>query len=51
VGLDRASKELQYEEDVVSRLDQDVQKLRTKVVILVKVQWKYHSVEEATWEE
>lgn len=51
MGLDRASKELQYKEEVVSRLDRDVQKLRTKVIISVKVRWKYHSVEEATWEK
>ncbi|XP_055830940.1 uncharacterized protein LOC129899971 [Solanum dulcamara] len=42
-------KELQYEKEPVVIPDFDVQKLRTKEINMVKVQWKYHSVEKATW--
>ncbi|WMV45574.1 hypothetical protein MTR67_038959 [Solanum verrucosum] len=43
-------KHLQYEEEPVAILDCDVRKLRTKEIMSVKVQWKHHPVEEATWE-
>ncbi|XP_055826463.1 uncharacterized protein LOC129894878 [Solanum dulcamara] len=43
-------KDLWYEEEPVSIFDRDVRKLRTKEFNMVKVQWKHHSVEEATWE-
>ena len=44
------SADLSYEEVPVEILDRREQKLRTKVVPLVKVLWRNHAVEEATWE-
>ncbi|WMV09969.1 hypothetical protein MTR67_003354 [Solanum verrucosum] len=43
------AKDLQYEEEPIGILDCDVQKLRTKEMKSVKVQWKHCPVEEATW--
>ena len=42
-------KDLQYKR-LFAILDHDIQKLRTKEIMSVKVQWKHSSVEEATWE-
>ena len=39
-----------YEETGVRILDHKVQNLRTKDIPLVKVLWKHHGLEEATWE-
>ncbi|WMV33953.1 hypothetical protein MTR67_027338 [Solanum verrucosum] len=41
---------LSYEEIPVPILDRQVHKLRTKEVASVKVLWRNHFVEEATWE-
>jgi len=41
---------LSYEEISVQILDHLVRKLRTKEVELVKVLWRNHFIEEATWE-
>ncbi|XP_060190559.1 uncharacterized protein LOC132619780 [Lycium barbarum] len=41
---------LSYEEEPIVILDIEVQKLRTKEIASVKVQWKHRLVEEATWE-
>jgi len=41
---------LSYEEEPVQVLDEKEQVLRTKVILLVKVLWRNHGVEEATWE-
>ncbi|KAK4706966.1 hypothetical protein R3W88_033476 [Solanum pinnatisectum] len=43
-------KDLQYEEEPIAILDLNVQKLRTKEIKSVKVQWKHRPFEEATWE-
>ncbi|WMV13720.1 hypothetical protein MTR67_007105 [Solanum verrucosum] len=43
-------KDLQYEEEPIAILDRDVQKLRTKEIMSMKVQWKHRPVEKATWE-
>ncbi|WMV45456.1 hypothetical protein MTR67_038841 [Solanum verrucosum] len=43
-------KNLQYEEEPIAFLDRDVQKMRTKEIKFVKVQWKHHPVEETTSE-
>ncbi|KAL6191065.1 hypothetical protein ACLB2K_037457 [Fragaria x ananassa] len=43
-------KELTYEEEPVQILDQKEQVLRNKTIPLVKVLWRSHQVEEATWE-
>ncbi|XP_022852065.1 uncharacterized protein LOC111373722, partial [Olea europaea var. sylvestris] len=39
-----------YEEKPVSILDRRIQRLRTKEIPLVRVQWRNHNVEESTWE-
>ena len=41
---------LTYEEHLVEILDSRDQVLRNKVIPLVKVLWRSHTVEEATWE-
>jgi hypothetical protein len=42
--------DLRYEEMPVQILDHKEQKLRTKTIPLVKVLWRNHNVEEASWE-
>ena len=42
--------DLSYTEEPVQILDRKDQVLRTKVIPLVKILWRSHSVEEATWE-
>lgn len=42
--------DLTYEEQPVEILDRRNQVLRTKIIPLVKVLWRNHAVEEATWE-
>ncbi|XP_070042896.1 uncharacterized protein [Nicotiana tomentosiformis] len=39
-----------YEEESVAISDRKVQKLRSKNIALVKVQWRGQPIEEATWE-
>ena len=41
---------LSYEEVPVQILDRQVKKLRNKEVVSIKVLWKNHLVERATWE-
>ena len=43
-------KDLSYEEQLVQILDQKDKTLHNKVIPLVKVLWRNHKVEEATWE-
>ncbi|TYK00187.1 Chromo domain-containing protein [Cucumis melo var. makuwa] len=42
--------DLSYDEEAVRILDRKEQVLRNKTVPLVKVLWRHHGVEEATWE-
>ncbi|XP_072962641.1 uncharacterized protein [Typha angustifolia] len=42
--------DLSYEEQPVQIIDRCVKTLRRRVVPLVKVLWRHHGVEEATWE-
>ena len=42
--------DLTFEEEPVEILARDVKVLRRKQVPLVKVLWRIHSIEEATWE-
>ncbi|KAL5555965.1 hypothetical protein UlMin_022614 [Ulmus minor] len=42
--------DLTYEEQPVQILDRKDKALRNKVILLVKVLWRNHKVEEATWE-
>ena len=41
---------LTYEEQPIEVLDRREQVLRHKVIPLVKVLWRNHGIEEATWE-
>ncbi|XP_059295383.1 uncharacterized protein LOC132048704 [Lycium ferocissimum] len=41
---------LTYEEQPVEILDRQVRRLRAKDIASVKVLWRNHDVEEATWE-
>ena len=41
---------LSYEEQPVQTLGREEEELRNKTISLVKVLWRYHLVEEATWE-
>ncbi|KAK6151654.1 hypothetical protein DH2020_014289 [Rehmannia glutinosa] len=43
-------KDLSYEEKPVEIVDREVKKLKNKEIPLVKVIWKNHRIEEATWE-
>ena len=42
--------DLSYSEEPIQILDRKDQVLRTKVIPLVKVLWRSHSIKEATWE-
>ncbi|XP_057786926.1 uncharacterized protein LOC131004295 [Salvia miltiorrhiza] len=42
--------DMNYEERPEMILDRKIQKLRNKSISLVKVQWRHHGREEATWE-
>ncbi|XP_057808625.1 uncharacterized protein LOC131023098 [Salvia miltiorrhiza] len=42
--------DLSYEESPEIILDRKIQQLRSKSIALVKVQWRHHGYEEATWE-
>ncbi|XP_070002913.1 uncharacterized protein [Nicotiana sylvestris] len=44
------NEELSYEEVLVAILDRQVQKLRNKEIVSIKVLWRNQQVEEATWE-
>ena len=42
--------DLNYEEELVEIIAREEKVLRNKVIPLVKVLWRNHSKEEATWE-
>ena len=42
--------DLTYEEELIEILAREVKQLRNKRIPIVKVLWKNHKVEEATWE-
>ncbi|KAA0066441.1 putative Retrotransposon protein [Cucumis melo var. makuwa] len=42
--------DLSYVEEPVQILDKKEQVLRNKTILLIKVLWRHHGVEEATWE-
>ena len=46
----KVHKDLTYEEKPIRILDRQDKRLRNKVIPLVKVLWKNHKIEEATWE-
>ncbi|XP_075080471.1 uncharacterized protein LOC142165976 [Nicotiana tabacum] len=41
---------LSYEEELMAIVDRQVRKLRSKEIMFVKVIWRNHTAEEATWE-
>ncbi|XP_019256356.1 PREDICTED: uncharacterized protein LOC109234749 [Nicotiana attenuata] len=41
---------LSYEEEPMAIVDRQIRKLRSKEIMFVKVLWRNHTVEEATWE-
>ncbi|KAJ9553216.1 hypothetical protein OSB04_017261 [Centaurea solstitialis] len=41
---------LNFVEEPIVVLDRKIRKLRSKEILLVKVQWKFHKGQEATWE-
>ena len=41
---------LSYSEELVKILDRKEQVLRSKSIFLVKVLWRHHGMDEATWE-
>ena len=40
----------EWDDEPIAILDRNVRRLRTKEIKSVKVQWKHHPFEEATWE-
>ena len=42
--------DLSYEEEPIAIIAREIKVLRTKTIPLVKVLWKHHGSEEATWE-
>ena len=46
----RVDEKLTYLEKPEAILDRKNRKLRNKEIALVKVQWKYHKGQDATWE-
>ena len=46
----RVDEKLTYIEEPEAIVDRKVRKLRTKEINLVKVQWKFHKGQDATWE-
>ncbi|KAL5573610.1 hypothetical protein UlMin_023207 [Ulmus minor] len=46
----QVNEDLTYEENPVQILDRKDKTLRNKVIPLVKVLWRNHKIEEATWE-
>ena len=43
--------DLSYEEQPVQILDRKDQVLRSRTISLVKVLWRNHTIQEATWEK
>ncbi|XP_019236646.1 PREDICTED: uncharacterized protein LOC109216879 [Nicotiana attenuata] len=41
---------LSYEEEPMAIVDRQIRKLRSKEIVFLKVLWRNHTVEEATWE-
>ena len=46
----KLSSDLSYKEQPIQILDKEEKLLRNKAIPLVKILWRNHSVEEATWE-
>ena len=46
----KLSEDLTYKEYPVAIVDRQVRQLRTKDILIVKVLWSSHTVEDCTWE-
>lgn len=46
----RIKEDLSYEDEPMQILDEKEKVLRSKTIPLVKVLWRNHEIEEATWE-
>ena len=44
------SQDLSYVEEPIRILDHKIKQLRNREIPMVKVLWKHHGIEEATWE-
>ena len=44
------SENLSYVEEPVKIVDRRIKQLRQREILMVKIVWKHHGVEEATWE-
>jgi len=42
--------DLTYEEEPIKILAREIKELRNKTILLVKILWRHHNTEEATWE-
>ena len=42
--------DLSYEEQPVAIVDRQIRKLRRKEIVMLKIQWQRHNLEECTWE-
>ena len=42
--------DLSYEEQPVAIIDRQIRKLRRREIVMLKIQWQRHSLEECTWE-
>ena len=50
IGIQLFLRNLSYEEELIAILDREVNKLRSKEIASIKIQWKNRPVEESTWE-
>jgi hypothetical protein len=46
----QVKEDLRYEELPIQIIDHKEQQLKTKTILLVKVLWRNHDIEEASWE-
>ena len=42
--------DLTYEEEPIAIVDRQIRKLRRREIVMLKIQWQRHSLEECTWE-
>ena len=42
--------DLSYEEQPVAIVDRQIRKLRRREIVMLKIQWQRHILEECTWE-
>ena len=42
--------DLSYEESPIAIVDRQIKKFKNKEIVMIKVQWQRHNIEEYTWE-